>query len=101
MGRAIALGVGGLVMLIWRILGPQGDVKSVGDSGGKLGLCRFQVEGWLFTLVSSKVTKFLSRRFMIAAVRFSRGIAWVPLKAVAFAFCGAVTGLLVLFVDSR
>mmetsp|Transcript_13127 Transcript_13127/g.19773 ORF Transcript_13127/g.19773 Transcript_13127/m.19773 type:complete len:225 (+) Transcript_13127:76-750(+) len=92
--RAMALGVGGLVMLLWRLAGPRGGDSTASASG------RFQVQGWIFTLAASKATKFITRRTMVAAVRLSNGAAWVPLQVVVFAFCGGIGALLFLYVES-
>mmetsp|Transcript_9079 Transcript_9079/g.26758 ORF Transcript_9079/g.26758 Transcript_9079/m.26758 type:complete len:258 (-) Transcript_9079:10-783(-) len=91
--RAMALGVGGLVMLLWRLFGAR-----LAGVTTELGRGRLQVQGWIFTLAASKATKFVARRAMVAAVRLSNGLAWVPLRAVLLAFCCGVAALLHQFV---
>jgi len=86
--QAMALGVGGLVMLLWRMFG----MRNVEMSG--LGKGSQHIQGWIFTLVASKVALFITRRLMVAAVRLSRGAAWLSSRAVVLLYCGTVTGLI-------
>lgn len=92
--RAMALGVGGLVMLLWRLFGSNGHNRTPSITSG-----RFQVEGWAFTLLASKATKFLTRRVMVTAIWLSHGAARISVKGVVFGFCASVVAMLVLYVD--
>mmetsp|Transcript_47416 Transcript_47416/g.91641 ORF Transcript_47416/g.91641 Transcript_47416/m.91641 type:complete len:272 (-) Transcript_47416:91-906(-) len=92
--QALALGVGGLVMLLWRIFG-----QPTAGRPTQLGNGRFQVQGWIFTLTASKVAKFVTRRTMVTVVRLSRGAAALPVQVVILAFCGSIAGLIVTNVE--
>lgn len=99
--RAMALGVGGLVMLLWRLFGAQmfSASNSQGDAGIGVEQGKFQLQGWVVTLTASKLTKFLTRRTMVAIVRRSRGAAWVPMQVVVLLFCGSICGLITHCVE--
>mmetsp|Transcript_16430 Transcript_16430/g.52550 ORF Transcript_16430/g.52550 Transcript_16430/m.52550 type:complete len:268 (-) Transcript_16430:17-820(-) len=91
--RAMALGVGALVMLLWRLFAQLGSGPTTSASG------RFQVGGWICTLAASKATKFVTRRTMVAAVRLSGGAAWVPPRVIALLFCGGIGALIFFNVE--